>query len=109
MVGNSVPQVIQLSSIFLEQFNQNCDTAHKAIQKQDYETLAKLAHKMKPSFKLFNLNQSAQICQEIENAFEAVNYMAIDQLFTQILNNQFSIADQVKFALEKAQNNQTLQ
>jgi len=109
MVGDSVPQVIQLSKIFLEQFEQNCHAVERAIQSQDNDTLARIAHKMKPSFKLFNLNETATTCQQIEDAFQQNHFNLVQDLSRQILNNQFSIANQVQAALDKAYNKQTLQ
>ncbi|MFM9422859.1 MAG: Autoinducer 2 sensor kinase/phosphatase LuxQ [Bacteroidota bacterium] len=109
MVGDSVPQVIQLSKIFLEQFEQNCHAVERAIQSKDNDTLARIAHKMKPSFKLFNLNETAATCQKIEDAFQMNNFSTVQELSRQLLNNQFSIANQVQAALDKAYNKQTLQ
>jgi HPt (histidine-containing phosphotransfer) domain-containing protein len=109
LVGDSTEKLNQLTQIFLNQLTENCSLIEQCLKQNNYEQLSKIAHQMRPGFILYHLLESATACHKIEDAYLNGNFQSIPILAEQILFNRSRIEIQIKFALEKASQNQTLQ
>ncbi|MBT8283010.1 MAG: Hpt domain-containing protein [Muriicola sp.] len=58
--------VLSVITVFLEEVPQDLEDLEKAIQEDDYESVYKLAHKIKPNVDILGMEQTRAIALEIE-------------------------------------------
>lgn len=62
LAGNNLEQANQLINIFIQEIPKNIATLKVALKSKDITDLNKIGHKIKSSFRLFELNNEADLC-----------------------------------------------
>ncbi len=62
LAGNNIEQANKLISLFIQEIPKNITTLKLALNNKDITDLHKVGHKIKSSFRLFELNSEANLC-----------------------------------------------
>lgn len=83
-------------NIFLNQFEKAIDMMNESIQNEDYSTINRLAHKMKPDFDLFEIDELKENLRAIEKNAKLKNKEALTMLIQELTNNSVEILKEMK-------------
>jgi HPt (histidine-containing phosphotransfer) domain-containing protein len=67
MLGGDQKAIFQMVKIFLQATPESMSELNKCFQKEDYEGVSKLAHKLKSSVDIFCVNEIKQDIRRLEN------------------------------------------
>jgi HPt (histidine-containing phosphotransfer) domain-containing protein len=97
MLGGDQKAIFQMVKIFLQATPESLNELNKCFQKEDYDGVGKLAHKLKSSVDIFCVNDIKQDIRRLENnTRDSVNLDEVPELVGKI-NNILNLAiEQVK-------------
>ena len=67
MLGDDKKAILQMIKIFLQATPESLNELNKCYQKNDYQGVSKLAHKLKSSVDIFSINEIKQDIRRLEN------------------------------------------
>ncbi|WP_397298801.1 Hpt domain-containing protein [Nonlabens ulvanivorans] len=70
--GDDVETFVQILDIFLHEVPVDYQLLKKQIETKDYENAGEIAHKIKSSYRLLDMEMETMLLQEIENRAKAV-------------------------------------
>lgn len=97
MLGGDQKAIFQMVKIFLQATPESLAELNKCYQKEDYDGVSKLAHKLKSSVDIFCINDIKQDIRRLEN--NTRDNINIDEVPDQVekINNTLNLAiEQVK-------------
>ncbi len=97
MLGGDQKAIFQMVKIFLQATPESMSELNKCFQKEDYDGVSKLAHKLKSSVDIFCVNEIKQDIRRLENnTRDNINLDEIPEL-VQKINTILNLAiEQVK-------------
>lgn len=97
MLGGDQKAIFQMVKIFLQATPESLSELNKSYQKEDYDGVSKLAHKLKSSVDIFCVNDIKQDIRRLENnTRDSINIDEVPELIEKI-NTTLNLAiEQVK-------------
>lgn len=97
MLGGDQKAIYQMVKIFLQATPESLSELNKSFQKNDYDGVSKLAHKLKSSVDIFCVNEIKQDIRRLENnTRESINIDEVPELVHKINTILNLTIDQVK-------------
>nr|WP_299074309.1 Hpt domain-containing protein [uncultured Allomuricauda sp.] len=89
--------VISVVSVFLEEVPIDLEGLERAIDEEDFESIYKLAHKIKPNVDLLGMEQTRAIALEIETLGKSdANMDAIKEKFPMLKKDVHQVISELK-------------